>query len=575
MKFLNKIILAIAAIALCSHAASATRLTIGGRLAVLDSLTNTMLCPTAKANFGQDLTALVAFDCDSLTINGTPVNDSVPYTFAGIAGKKTWEVKMVEDSVEVTRYLTFTYLPVMVMNGTFGYDYVQGTVQVLDPSKYSDEEMLCRVKWRGGTTNVDGKNKRNYHLKFIDAAGNSVDRKFLGLRNDNSWIMDAAQADFLRVRNRVATQLWNDFANPPYYIGQEPKAKSGVDGGYVEVILNGKYVGLYALTEAMDRKTLKLAKYDSTTGEIHGQLWKASGLNHTITFNTGNEYDNTQESWYQFETKYPELDDVFPTDYKVLSDGVWFGDTATMAQFNRQATEYYDMPVMIDYEIFLQVLLGIDNYGKNIYWATYDRAESTKLTLAVWDLDATMGGNWSTSNYHPTTVSPTRAINFPHGIFKRICHPSSIFWNQSRERYLELRNGILSTDSLINRYTAAVKEIKDCGAMYREQVRWTHDSDLAGRQLKIEEVELPYVKNWIKTRMEFLDNTRFGAPIKGDVNGDRLVDIADINAIIDTVLTGEGWISYPNADVNGDGMVDVVDINAVINIMFEATQPAE
>lgn len=575
MKRLNATLLIVLATMACSLAASATRLTVGGRLAVLDSLTNTYLCPTAKAHFGQDLSALIASDADSLSIDGTAINDTVPFTFASIAGGKRWKLDIVEDSVAVTRYLTFTYLPVMVMNGTFGYDYTQGTIQVLDPDRYSDEEMLARVKWRGGTTNVDGKNKRNYHIKFIDEAGNSKDRKFLGLRNDNSWIMDAGQVDFLRVRNRVATQLWNDMASRPYYADREPKVKTGVDGGMVEVILNGKYAGFYALTEAMDRKTLKLKKYDETTGEIHGQLWKASGLNTTTTLNEGQPYSNYSETWCEFETKYPEFDDVCPTDYKALSDGVWFADTANMAQFNQHAEEHFDMPVMIDYEIFLQALLAVDNYGKNIYWAVYDRAESDKLTLAVWDLDATMGGNWAPSPYHPSTLSPTRTIRFANGIFKRISRPYSIHWQQGIERYKELRKGILSTDSLISRYVNAVNEVKDCGAIEREQARWSRDTDLNGRQLRIEEVELPYLKDWITQRMEFLDETRFADPILGDMNADRIVDISDINAMIDVILSGGSWWSYPVADLNNDGYIDIADLNDEINLIFSQTSATE
>ncbi len=52
----------------------------------------------------------------------------------------------------------------------------------------------------------------------------------------------------------------------------------------------------------------------------------------------------------------------------------------------------------------------------------------------------------------------------------------------------------------------------------------------------------------------------------GDVNGDGEVNIADINALIDIILTGE---SKPAADVNGDGEVNIADINAVIDIILQ------
>ncbi|MBQ4393249.1 MAG: hypothetical protein II826_09105 [Prevotella sp.] len=54
---------------------------------------------------------------------------------------------------------------------------------------------------------------------------------------------------------------------------------------------------------------------------------------------------------------------------------------------------------------------------------------------------------------------------------------------------------------------------------------------------------------------------------KGDVNGDNVVDVADIAAII-SVMANEAMKSvYPNADVNDDSGVDVADIATVISIM--------
>ena len=54
---------------------------------------------------------------------------------------------------------------------------------------------------------------------------------------------------------------------------------------------------------------------------------------------------------------------------------------------------------------------------------------------------------------------------------------------------------------------------------------------------------------------------------KGDVNGDREVNIADINALIAIILGGEDN-SEGRSDVNGDGEVNIADINAVIAIIL-------
>ena len=52
--------------------------------------------------------------------------------------------------------------------------------------------------------------------------------------------------------------------------------------------------------------------------------------------------------------------------------------------------------------------------------------------------------------------------------------------------------------------------------------------------------------------------------VKGDVNGDGSVDVADISAVISVMA---GTSEYEAADVNEDGTVDVADISSIISIM--------
>ena len=57
--------------------------------------------------------------------------------------------------------------------------------------------------------------------------------------------------------------------------------------------------------------------------------------------------------------------------------------------------------------------------------------------------------------------------------------------------------------------------------------------------------------------------------VKGDVNGDGVVDIADVNCAINVILGSETAEKYEGrADVNGDGAVDIADVNEIINIIL-------
>ena len=53
--------------------------------------------------------------------------------------------------------------------------------------------------------------------------------------------------------------------------------------------------------------------------------------------------------------------------------------------------------------------------------------------------------------------------------------------------------------------------------------------------------------------------------IEGDINGDKVVDVADLNIVINVAL---GNATETKADTNSDGVVDVTDINFVINKML-------
>ena len=83
----------------------------------------------------------------------------------------------------------------------------------------------------------------------------------------------------------------------------------------------------------------------------------------------------------------------------------------------------------------------------------------------------------------------------------------------------------------------------------------TYNAVASGEQysLKIPGMELVYA------------NMPQSTTITGDVNGDGEVGIADINAIIDLILSG-GFL--PVADVNSDDEVNIADINAVIDIIL-------
>ena len=406
-------------------------------------------------------------------------------------------------------------LPIIRLTGNFGYDYQQGTVTLEYPDGSKEENLTATIKWRGGTTNTTDKHKRNYKIKFTE------DHSFFGMRSDNKWILDAGQADIFRLRNRIATELWQDFAHKPYYADQEPKALNYVKGQVVEVYLNDEYRGIYCLTECMDRKQMKLKKFDKD-GTIHGVLWKSTGYGSSMMNVVPDNYDNSQPMMDVFEAKYPEPGDDLPqTDYATLWNAINFVVNSSDEEFISHVADYFDIPVCLDYYLFINVLNALDNTGKNMYWAVYDEQTDKKITPAVWDLDMTIGASSLGHIYEGFTTTDYLDLDGMNLITRLKALDVDNFNQKVTQRYTELRNTYFSTQNLINRYTSYYNLLKVSGASEREMQKWSEDSDILGDVIDFDS-EILYISNWITTHMQQLDkhflNNQTGSDIVNTVN---------------------------------------------------------
>ena len=73
-------------------------------------------------------------------------------------------------------------------------------------------------------------------------------------------------------------------------------------------------------------------------------------------------------------------------------------------------------------------------------------------------------------------------------------------------------------------------------------------------------------KNWVCLRWTGSSWARIDVPMPGDVDGDGVVNIADVTALIDILLSG-GTVPA-NADVDGDGIVNIADVTALIDMLL-------
>ena len=87
------------------------------------------------------------------------------------------------------------------------------------------------------------------------------------------------------------------------------------------------------------------------------------------------------------------------------------------------------------------------------------------------------------------------------------------------------------------------------------------------------------MKRWIKERVAWMDGALKYTPspdppdppepVKGDVNADGQVTIADVNVVTNIILGGVAdKDTLKRADVNGDGEITLADIAAIIDILL-------
>ena len=329
--------------------------------------------------------------------------------------------------------------------------------------------------------------KKSYRVElWKDATGTEmIDTTFLGMRSDDDWNLEAMTAQPLRLRDKIANELWMEMYTLPYQ-ESEPDALPGIRMEYADVFINNEYVGVYALTERMDRKQLGLRKYN---GEIRGVLYKGNGPG-APTFENLPAYDNTSDTWDNYEWVYPNEEEA-SIDWNHLYSFTNFVMNASDNVFNAQYAAQIDKDNVIDYYLFINALKAMDNMGRNIFLARYKKS-STYLYLP-WDLDAILGldTDGSQTNWAGGLMS--------NGLFDRLTQDCTTngFVASAKARYNVLYSTYLNPDHIMQLVQNQYNELLESGAYDREHEAWP--------DYTVDESQLTYMNDWLKDRFHYLD----------------------------------------------------------------------
>ena len=392
-------------------------------------------------------------------------------------------------------YVVFTGLPVVKMETTADLDIdtvFAGAVSFYEACGQEDWVLtsVFEAHERGQTTRAYP--KKGYRVNLVDVTSTGISRKnkqsVLGMRKSDSWIFYAIYSDGTKVRDKFNTELWAGIGaeDTPYdaYFGTKMK--------YVELVVNGEYRGLYGIFEPVDKTQLAITDeeylYKRTYGRALSQeLFDSAGPDDYLTVLgmeiKGKKGNGTSLDWKQlrqFIAITEEEDEEFAQD----------------------AQQLLDLDNVADIWIYLQFLYGEDNIYKNMFFAfkkDTDGYQGYKLYLVPWDTDLTWGNvyvdskeelyvKWAPENADRYLEWPLldRLIELDVGGIRE----------KIKDRWTELRSGILSEESMNEIFTECIHQVQDSGAFTRDATRWPdsrHDADYDG------------MKQFMKERTEFLD----------------------------------------------------------------------
>lgn len=392
----------------------------------------------------------------------------------------------VRNEQDILYQLYFTELPIINVN-------TNNTI--VDEPRVHAQLSLCEsngnlldhdigIEFRGGST--QSLPKKSFRIEFWDdpQGDEKVDVALLGMRSDDDWNLEALSREPLRLRSKLCFDLWRSM-DQIYYQDEEPEAINGVHLEFVEMFINGSYRGVYGLGERVDRKQLKLKKLTET--EIRGTLHKGVGWG-ASTFTSLPGFNNNDEFWGGFQNKYPT--DVI--EWSNLYDLIDFFINENNDNLFENYQEKFEINNAVNYFIFLNLLRAQDNTGKNIFIARYDSDEP--YFYVPWDLNASLGLFWNgnTDDFVHDILS--------NGLYERLrndVRPGG-FLDRLEERWMELRNDIITTQSIAAPYYVQFNYLDSNGVYERESLTWS-DFEFDG------ENSIDYLEQWLTRRIEYLD----------------------------------------------------------------------
>ena len=270
--------------------------------------------------------------------------------------------------------VVFTGLPILTLDTDSGaeirYEEIYGSMRFYEADSKKDwvTESVMSGHIRGGSSRLNPKKSYKITLYKQNQTGMGALREnhksFLGMREDDEWLLYAMYSEDTKVRDKLSLDVWNESEA----LEIDSEGFYGYHMEYIEVFQNGEYYGIYGLMEPVDYKQLKLTKENGAQPEEYLYKQKDPGV-----FELKGNWTAQNEE-----------------DFEALNTYLWYLD-AEDEVFAEKMPQLIDVDNALDVWLYLQAVIGMDNIERNIFYPTVWEDGQYRIRFMPWDMDYSWG----------------------------------------------------------------------------------------------------------------------------------------------------------------------------------------
>ena len=434
-------------------------LTLRGAPLPLDPTTNTYYLP---------LSAQAALNNRALRLESEP---GVQY---GLLETTSGNLVLCARSAEGVRQstLVFTDLPVIALNTPEAAEPsdepVQGELVILtgDGRRLTRQSTPMTIHLRGQTSRRYP--KQSYRVQLMNAQGENQDLSLAGLRSDDDWILNPMYTDTSKIREPLAAWLW-----------EQMDSSAGEAAGsrirYAEILLNGRYWGLYGVQERIDRKQVNANRHN-------GILYKIQANDPPTT-----------------EQLLACTDPAVCAGFELVHAGTgvtaqaWLPAASYMAVLNGEpnpASGTLDVSNVIDYGLWVMATQAYDCHFKNQFLHCVYNGNGHTIYKIPWDMNHTFGDAWNgeseATNYLDYVLDSEPVLDDVFAVL--LANADARTLAAVRERWEQLRRTFITEENILKQADALFVQIQ--GALKRDSERWPECGIGDGNDSTIRDIEV-------------------------------------------------------------------------------------